>query len=80
MNEDINLPICRTAMKAAIGNAMRANVLMRVLPEAIWAAGIVDDQPRDVWYEPQWVQNGGDLSREFSRDMNRNGGAGVAMR
>ena len=49
MNSDIQLPIARTAMNAAIGNAMSANVLMRLLPKAIWAAGIVDDKPADVW-------------------------------
>ena len=33
----------------AFGDAMSMNVLMRVLPRALWAVGLIDSLPPDVW-------------------------------
>ena len=33
----------------ALGDAMSINVLMRILPRALWSAGVIDALPLNIW-------------------------------
>ena len=44
--------LSRNAVGMALGNAMSANVLQRILPRALWSAGLLSERPVDRWEDP----------------------------
>ena len=48
----------KTEINAAVGNAMSANVLERLLPAVLFASGLSQEVP-DKWLDPAFIKNGG---------------------
>ena len=46
----------------AIGNAMSANVLERLLPSVAYACGLLEKRIADSWSDPDFVKSGGRFS------------------
>ena len=55
--------LSRSDLNAAVGNAMSANILERILPRVAYAAGILDQCPKDLWKDDAFVSSGARFSR-----------------
>ena len=54
----------RRDIDAAIGNAMSATVLERLLPAVAYATGVLSNKPRDAWLREDFIKNGGRFAKK----------------
>ena len=55
------------AVRAALGDSMSLNVLMRVLGNAVYSAGLVAEAPADPWRQ---------MAKDVQQERNRGGYSG----
>ena len=54
----------RRDIDAAIGNAMSANVLERLLPAVAYASGVLSNKPCDAWLREDFIKKGGRFAKK----------------
>ena len=48
----------KSAINFALGNAISCNLLEQLLPEVLWASGVIDKKPKNRWQDEEWVKKG----------------------